>query len=356
MTQLSIIVPTYNEKENLPILVERVHHALSQIDYELIVVDDNSPDGTGELADELARERPIKVIHREGKLGLASAVIAGFEHAEGDVLGVIDADLQHPPEKIPDLYREMGHSDIVIASRYVNGGGVEDWTFTRKVISIGAKIMPHFLFAKIRNVKDPLSGFFLFRKKVTEGIQWNPIGYKILLEILVKGKHNTVTEVPYVFTGRERGKSNFNWTEQVNYLKHLYRLIRSEGELRRFIMYCAVGLSGVVVNLGILALLTEGFGMFYAFSNAIAVEASIINNFAWNEHWTFRDRQTSAYRSVLARMAKFNLVCMVGFGINEGILIFFTEVTGVYYIFSAVLGIMAVTLFNFVFNKWWTWQ
>ena len=126
LAKLSIIVPTYNEVESLPYLVDRVHACLFDLDYELVVVDDNSPDGTGALAEELAREKPIKVVHREGKLGLASAVIDGFGHASGDVLGVIDADLQHPPEHIVKMYEAMGEADIVIASRYVDGGGVED--------------------------------------------------------------------------------------------------------------------------------------------------------------------------------------------------------------------------------------
>ncbi|MFP3975913.1 MAG: glycosyltransferase, partial [Dehalococcoidia bacterium] len=123
--KISIIVPTYNEKGNLPNLADRVHNSLCDMDYELIIVDDNSPDGTGALAEELSREKPIKVVHRQGKLGLASAAIEGFRHADGDVLGVIDADLQHPPEKIPDLLQKIGGADVAIASRYVDGGGVE---------------------------------------------------------------------------------------------------------------------------------------------------------------------------------------------------------------------------------------
>jgi dolichol-phosphate mannosyltransferase len=342
--------------ESLPFLADRIHDCLTGLDYELIIVDDNSPDGTGDLAEKLAQEKPIKVVHRQGKLGLASAVIDGFRHASGDVLGVIDADLQHPPEHIPELLRAMEQADIVIASRYVEGGGVEGWTLSRELISRGAKIMPQFLFARIRKVKDPLSGFFLFRRDVIEDVILNPVGYKILLEILVKGNHHSVVEVPYVFQGRERGTSTFNTTEQVNYLKHLYRLTRHEKETERFIKFCLVGLSGVVVNLGILVFLTEIIGIFYAFSNAIAVVVAIINNFVWNDLWTFRDRRTSAREPIVVRLAKFSIICSMGFAINEGILLLFTEVAGFYYIISAILGIIAATLFNFILNKWWTWQ
>ena len=356
MAKLSIIVPTYNEVESLPFLADRIHACLCEFDYELIIVDDNSPDGTGALAEELAKEKPIKVVHREGKLGLASAVIDGFNQASGDVLGVIDADLQHPPEYIPELFRAIDGADIVIASRYVDGGGVEGWTITREFVSRGAKFAPQFLFAKIRSVKDPLSGFFLFRKKAIEGIELNPIGYKILLEILVRGNHSEVAEVPYVFKGRERGASTFNATEQVNYLKHLWRLIRSEHETRRFVKFCLAGGSGVLINLGLLALLTEVIGVFYVLSAAIAIEASILNNFTWNELWTFRDRRTPTSSAVGVRLAKFNLISLVGLGIQIGLLLLFTEVVGFYYIVSAMIGIITATAFNFVFNKWWTWQ
>jgi len=212
------------------------------------------------------------------------------------------------------------------------------------------------LFAKIRKVKDPLSGFFLFKKDVIKDVVLNPVGYKILLEILVKGNHHGVIEVPYVFQGRERGASTFNTAEQVNYLKHLYRLARHEKETERFIKYCMVGLSGVLVNMGLLALLTEGLGLFYAVSAIVAIEASILNNFTWNELWTFRDRRISVPVSIMARALKFNLISLIGLGINIGILLLLTEVAGMYYIISELFGIIAATLFNFMLNKWWTWQ
>lgn len=357
MSKLSIVVPTYNEAESLPFLVERIHASLCDLDYELIIVDDNSPDGTGALAEELAREKPIKVLHRKGKLGLASAVIDGFGQASGDVLGVIDADLQHPPEKIPELLRAMGKADIVIASRYVKGGGMEGWTFAREAISRGAKIIPHFLFARIRSVKDPLSGFFLFKRKVIEGVTLNPIGYKILLEILVKGQHNGVAEVPYVFVGRERGKSTFNRTEQVNYLKHLWRLVQSEKEMERFVKFCLVGLSGVGVNLVAYWLFTRAIGVADLPAFLFSTQVSILNNFIWNDLWTFRDRRDSiAFLPTVARAGKFHLIGWVA--AIPSILSFWglLEFTGIFDVIAATVSIVVSTIFRFVLNKWWTWQ
>jgi len=354
VSKLSIIVPTYNEAESLPFLVDKVHDALTGFDYELIVVDDNSPDGTGHLAEELSRDKPIKVIHRQGKLGLASAVIEGFRQANGDVMGVIDADLQHPPEYIPKLMQAIEKADIAIASRYIDGGGMEDWTISREMISRGAKIIPQFLFARIREVKDPLSGFFLFRRSVIDGVKLNPVGYKILLEILVKGNHNGVVEVPYVFKGRERGTSTFNTTEQVNYLKHLWRLILAEKEIERFIKFCMVGVSGVLVNEGIYWLLTRFGDLKDIISVSISIEISILSNFLLNDLWTFRDRRESG--SIPFRALKFNLICGAGALINFGMFYLLTRAFDLFDMLALLIAIFIAMSFNFVFNKWLTWR
>jgi len=356
LTTLSIIVPTYNEVESLPLLVERIHDSLAGYNYELVVVDDNSPDGTGRLAEELSAHRPIKVVHRAGKLGLASATIEGFRQASGEILGVIDADLQHPPEYIPQMLQAMESADIAIASRYVKGGGTEGWTFIRKFVSLGAKLLPSFLFARIRPIKDPLSGFFLFRKRVIDGVQLNPVGYKILLEILIKGNHDGVVEVPFVFKGRERGKSNFNATEQKNYLKHLYRLIRSERETERFIKFCMVGGSGVLVNMGAYWMLTRPASIRDIYAEPIAIELSILSNFILNDLWTFSDRRTGGFKSILFRTLKFNLVCGAGAAINFAVFYLLTRQVDLFDMLAVLCGIIAAMLFNFILNKWWTWQ
>ncbi len=354
LTKISIIAPTYNEIESLPVLVDRIHNCLAGIDYELVVVDDNSPDGTGELAEELALTNPIKVVHRRGKLGLASAVIEGFQQASGDIIGVIDADLQHPPENILDLLDGMGEADIVVACRYMDGGGVEGWTFTREYISRGAKIIPHFLFAKIRYVKDPLSGFFLFRKKVIEGVDLNPIGFKILLEILIRGNHNSVAEVPYVFVGRELGTSTLNSTEQINYLKHLWRLTLSEKEPERFIKYCLVGGTGVLVNEGIYWMLTRWGNMVDVAAVIISIEISIITNFFLNDFWTFRDRREEG--TIINRAFKFNSICGAAAVMNFGIFFFLTRVFHMFDMLALLIAIGIAMVFNFVFNKLLTWR
>lgn len=215
---ISIIVPTYNEKENIKKLIPAIQRALSKYEHELLVVDDNSPDGTAEVAEEMSGEYPVKVLRRSGKLGLASAVIHGFKHAKGNVLGVIDADLQHPPEYIVDFaLAVMNGHDIAVGSRYTRGGKIEGWSMYRSLVSRGAIMLSR----PLTNVRDPASGYFFIKRKVIENVSFSPIGYKILLEILAKGSYKNVKEIPYTFKTRKYGKSKLDSREYFNYLKLL---------------------------------------------------------------------------------------------------------------------------------------
>ena len=355
--EVSLVVPTYNERENIAQLAERIHKALSGYSYELIVVDDNSPDDTSELAKNLSSKYPIRVIVRTNERGLASAVVAGFAQAKGEVIGVIDADLQHPPEFIPSLIKAVRDgADVAIASRYIKGGGIEGWTLKRKVISVGAKIPANILLSSARRIKDPLSGFFLFKKRVIDGATLSPTGYKILLEVLVRGKANRVVEVPYTFKERERGKSNLTAKEQINYLKHLSRLAWDDGGIKRFIKFCMVGASGTGVNLGLLAIFVEVAGMNEVWAQIPSYQISILTNFALNEFWTFSDRRTPGLRSFLIRALKFNLVSQVGWGINLGVYYVALKKAGIYYIVSQIIAIAVATMWNFSSNVIWTWR
>ena len=354
---ISIIIPTYNERDNIIPLVERIDHALSNYDYEIVFVDDNSGDGTAETAMALSSKYPVKVMVRRNKRGLASAVVDGIQHATGQFLGVMDADLQHPPEVIPDLLREISSGvDIAIASRYVKGGGCQGWGVTRKILSKGAIVLAHLLLPSTRPVKDPMSGFFMFNRQVVANTHLSPTGFKILLEILLEGKFQTIAEVPYTFRIRSGGESKLNARQQVDYLKHVYSLMKRKGELWRFLKFCVVGLSGVLVNMGLLWLLTELAGLFYLLSAAISIETSIISNFIFNNYFTFRDRRSPGVKSFLNRLVKFNLVSLAGLGINMGVLWLLTEVFGLYYLLSNLCGIVVATLWNYLVNTWWTWK
>ncbi|MFA4967687.1 MAG: polyprenol monophosphomannose synthase [Candidatus Margulisiibacteriota bacterium] len=207
---LSIIIPTYNEKNNLSELYARLNTVAK--DAEVLIIDDNSPDGTAEFARHLG----IKVLVRPTRQGLASAVIEGFKLAKGDVFCVMDADLSHPPEIIPGMLEliKSGKADLVVGSRLVKGGGSRDWTWGKRFLSDLARFPARLL----TNVKDVTSGYFMIKRSVIEGIHLNPIGYKILLEIIVKGKYRASAEVPIIFADRLGSKSKMGLVEMGEYL------------------------------------------------------------------------------------------------------------------------------------------
>jgi dolichol-phosphate mannosyltransferase len=297
------------------------------------------------------------VLVRKDKRELATAVADGLSHTSGQVIVVMDADLQHPPEVVPDLLRAIEDgADMAVASRYVKGGGCQGWSLSRRIISRGAVFVSHLLLPATRGVKDVTSGFFAFDRQVVDGAELRPTGYKILLEILMVGKHQTVAEVPFVFVTRERGKSKLNARQQVDYLKHVFSLMVRTGELTRFIKFGIVGLSGVGVNEGLLWLLTDYGGLFYLQSAAIAIEASIITNFILNNYFTFADRRQGGAVTFFQRLLKFNMVSLVGVGINLGVLGALTSQFGIYYLVSNIFGIAVAMLWNYLLNNWWTWR
>ncbi|MDQ2951120.1 MAG: polyprenol monophosphomannose synthase, partial [Chloroflexota bacterium] len=187
-------------------------------EWELVVVDDGSPDGTADIAADLGRALPIKVVRRAGKAGLASAVLAGFAAAKGDLLLVMDADLSHPPEVAPQLADAIAAgADLAVGSRYVSGGGVKDWPMTRQVVSRVACLMGNVLVP----VRDCTSGFFAIRRSVIDGVKLNPIGFKIGFEVMARGGWKKMVEVPYTFRDREHGTSKFGQREIFQYVKQL---------------------------------------------------------------------------------------------------------------------------------------
>ncbi len=233
---LSIVVPTYNERDRLADLVEAVFaaYAAAEVDGELVIVDDNSPDGTGRLADDLARRHRIVVLHRAGKLGLGTAVIEGFAAATAPVVGVIDADLSHPPALLPKMLAVMRATgaDVVVGSRYIPGGGTRNWERSRLLMSRLACVMARGL----TPIRDATSGYFLIRRELAQGVRISAGGFKICLELLVRSRPESVVEVPYVFVGRTAGESKMNVKEATGYLRQLRalrRFVASQPRLRQ---------------------------------------------------------------------------------------------------------------------------
>lgn len=225
---VSVVVPTYNERERLEELIERIFDAWQNSreaelagPLEVIVVDDNSPDGTGECADAIARRRSVRVVHRAGKLGLGTAVIAGFEVARGRVVAVMDADLSHPPQLLPRLVGVLRQTeaDFVIASRYVSGGSNND-LLVRRVMSRAACRVA----GQLTPVRDAMSGFFALHAERARSTRTEAKGFKICLELLVRSAPRTVVEVPYSFIGRSAGKSKMNLGEAWLFVRQFWSL------------------------------------------------------------------------------------------------------------------------------------
>jgi dolichol-phosphate mannosyltransferase len=218
---LSMIVPTYNERDALPELIARLAATFERagIEGEIIVVDDASPDGTADLAEALGGRYPVRVLRRPGKGGLASAVVDGMKIARGDFLGVIDADLSHPPEALLPMVQALGSDgvDLAVGSRYVAEGGIEDWPWSRQLVSAVANRLT----TALTPVRDATSGFFIVRRRAIDGVTLNPIGFKIGLEIIARARYRRYVEVPYVFTDRKHGFSKFTTREVFWFLKQL---------------------------------------------------------------------------------------------------------------------------------------
>ncbi|MFI5322156.1 MAG: polyprenol monophosphomannose synthase [Thermodesulfobacteriota bacterium] len=223
--EITLVIPTYNESQNIPILFEKVFNVFrdSGLDGNVIVVDDNSPDGTWKIAEELKEKYTrLEVLRRVNERGLSSAVLLGFRTSKSDILGVMDADLSHPAEKIPELVEPIitGEADIVIGSRYIEKGEIGEWALQRKISSKLATLAVRGL----TTVKDPMSGFFFLKREVLENVELSPEGFKIGLEILVRGKYHKVVEVPILFQDRIYGETKLSSKVILDYLYQVLRL------------------------------------------------------------------------------------------------------------------------------------
>jgi len=277
-------------------------------------------------------------------------------------LCVIDADLQHPPDLTLALYRviERG-ADMAVASRHLEGGGVSDWSVIRRVVSRAAQLIGLVaLPGVVGRISDPMSGYFMIRRAAIEGVELNPLGYKILIEVLARGKFPWVGEVPYVFQEREHGGSKATARVYLEYLRHLLRLRLSDLPVNRFIRFAAVGFSGVIVDMGLLFLLSDptmlGWGL--TRSKLIAAEMAILNNFTWNDRWTFRDlsAQQHGVRQRLRRLGKFQLICLAGVAINTILLNLQFNLLGMNRYLANAVAIAAVTGWNFWLNLKISWR
>lgn len=366
---MSVILPTYNESQNITRMIELLERTAIRYDsMEVVVVDDDSADGTGSIAERLREKKSnhkfsIKVIHRKVKKGLSSAILDGIYKSTGKYTVVMDGDLSHPPSLIPMMINALKECDIVIASRYIRGGSTVNWPFKRKLISKCATKIAHMILG-VKQL-DPMSGFFACKRRILDTIDFDAIGYKMLLEILVKAKNTKVVEIPYTFNDRAGGLSKFNTSTVLDYLTavwRLYRYGRNNGHERRasirFVSkagrFFTVGASGFGINYFTSLILTLSLTDFwYLHANVAGIAISMTSNFILNKVWTFEDRKFGLTQT-LGQYWKFILFSSLGAAIQLGLVYYLVDTIGTDYPLALVTAVAVAAVGNFVLNKHWT--
>ena len=374
-SQISIIIPTYNESENIINILHSIREIIPRnISSQTIVVDDNSPDGTGKLVEDYLKnvkkiaDNTIEIIHRKAKNGLGSAILNGIQQSKGDTIVVMDCDFSHPPQIIPKLIESIKkyQYDIAVASRYIQGGKIQGWSLKRKLMSKFATLIAKKGLGV--NTKDPMSGFFAFKRSIIKELNFDAIGYKILLEIIVKTKGVNIKEIPYTFQDREFGSSKLGLKTILDYYKSVWKLYRygkplekqekrsSVKFLSKAARFYTVGASGFLVNYLISLLFTNGgFDMWYLHATVIGIFASISSNFLLNKTWTFGDRDFRIKKTI-SQYGKFAMFSSLGALVQLAMVYFLVDGNDVSYPLALIVAVITAAFGNFVLNKKWTFK
>ncbi len=360
--RLSLVVPTFNEIENIEELMRRLDIALAGIAFELIVVDDDSPDATARRVRELAvNDRRVRCVHRIGRRGLSSACVEGMLASAAPVIAVMDADLQHDEAILPRLLEplEAGLADVAVATRYAAGGGIGEWDQRRAMLSRVATSLAQRVLRQ--PVSDPMSGFFALRRDVLDASvrSLSAIGFKILLDLLASSpKPPRVVEVPYQFRPRLAGQSKLDETVVWEYGMLLLDKAVGRWVPVRFLAFAAVGGVGVLVHMALLGVLLHGVQLGFTGSQALATTGAMLFNFALNNVLTYRDKRLQGlawWRGLLAFMA----VCAVGAAANVGIATYLFE-GQVFngrsaWFLAALSGVLVSAVWNYAATAFYTW-
>jgi dolichol-phosphate mannosyltransferase len=355
--ELCVVVPVLNERENVAELVDRIGHALGDIEWEIMFVDDGSSDGTPEFVTQLSRtDRRIRLIRRFGRRGLSSAVIEGMLASTAPVVAVMDGDLQHDETLLPTLYRAISEQgkDLALGTRYSSGGSVGDWDQARARISSFATRLAEMV--THTPLSDPMSGFFAAKRdRIVElAPRLSGIGYKILLDIVASSPQPMkVAEFPYTFRSRLHGESKLDSTVALQYLELLVEKRIGGWIPVKFIKFGAVGALGLVVHMAILSALLNlhaGFGT----AQTVAVISAMTFNFLLNNSFTYRDRRLKGWR-MLTGLMSFYVICGLGAIANVGVGEFMFDNAYDWWL-AGLAGAAVGSVWNYVMGSIFTWR
>jgi len=359
---LTIVVPTRDEAENIPKLVRGLRESLSGLDYRVVFVDDSADGTPGVIQDLAGEDGRVRLIRREGderRGGLSTAVTTGMDLFSGasEYTCVMDADLQHPPEKVREMLETARRTDadVVVASRYAPGGSYAGLSGrVRRAVSVGTKYLAQLIFREARKTSDPMTGFFLVKNEAISGLQFRPTGFKVLLEILVCAPELKVVEAPFDFQARNAGVSKATMRQGFDYLAHILSLFWYVPSAGRFWKFALVGASGVLVNMVTLIVLAEYFHAQKVIAWMFAVGLSILSNFLLNNAFTWRDIRHSSRIHFFLRGVLAYPVAVMGIGANFAVwypLVKYVSDEFPYYALFNLLGIIAGTSVNFILSS-----
>lgn len=356
--ELAVIVPTYNEADSISAVVAALEQALSGIEWELIVVDDDSPDGTAEQVRRLGRRDPrVRVLQRIGRRGLSSACIEGMLATTAPFLAVMDADLQHDEALLPRMLERLKSAelDVVVGSRYVPGGGVGSWDDRRHAMSRFAGALGRHLIKA--DLHDPMSGFFMLRAEVVHQCvrKLSGVGFKILLDIFASvPRPLRFEEMPYQFRARQQGTSKLDHAVLWEYLLMLLQKLVGPMLPARFIGFSLIGASGVVVHLVVLWLLYRLLGTGFILGQAVATLVAMTTNFFLNNMLTYSDMRLRG-RELLRGWLSFVAACSIGAFANVGVASYLFQ-TDSFWVLSALAGILVGAVWNYAVTAVYTWK
>ena len=355
---LSVIIPTYNERDNLEELISRLDRCLAGVHWEVIFVDDDSPDGTSEAITAIALSDPrVRSIRRVGRRGLSTACIEGMASSSAPFLAVMDADLQHDEKLLPEMLQRLtnGNYDLAVGSRYVEGGSLGDWSRGRRILSRVATISAQKLTRC--SIADPMSGFFMLRREVFLQAIHNLSGqgFKILLDILASTpKPLRIVELPYRFGIRLAGESKLTSMVTLEYGFLLADKLFGGAFPLRFFVFSLVGGSGILVHLLLLWISFTKLQRPFFDSQVVATVSAMIYNFLLNNNITYRDRRLRGSR-IPAGLIIFLLVCTIGAITNVQLSRYLFELGAPWWL-AGLVGIMIVAVWNYAVTAQVVWR